>query len=377
MAQIQWNRYLNQLCEQHGDLRFDDVLIGCIAALHRSGKTSTKQGDWLMRQMDMHLGVQVQHKGAISFTAEQRRPIKQAVAAAATEAKGARRTYLARYFPRQFPRVSPEFSRNSPLKSADTPSFSMSCQPTIARLLLKLIDRPAAETDCFTAQEVDGGSPAARHVDFAHSVSSNYGNDNVPDDASPPLRVAAAKSDKPFGNGELPSEGEANSTTNWDSNRLLRQMRAKADKAAISIWANGGKRSYVRGHLEVGGQRYRLSFRPPRRAEDLIHVPSDGDQEARRWFEAISERVIPALQKKAGQAEGRLPRKPIAIPRSTRSRLRKSSPTATRRQAHQKKLCRTAALKWISRRQTLTGRCSAPSSISSSARDCGQGASMC
>ena len=53
MADIQWNRHINRLCDLRGDPRFDDMLIGCIAAFHAKGRTSDKQGDWLVRQLDM------------------------------------------------------------------------------------------------------------------------------------------------------------------------------------------------------------------------------------------------------------------------------------------------------------------------------------
>jgi hypothetical protein len=79
MAQIQWNRHINKLCEHQGGPRYDDVLIGCIAAFHKKGRSSEKQGDWLVRQLDMHYGIQVAHQGAIQLTKEQRRPIRQAV----------------------------------------------------------------------------------------------------------------------------------------------------------------------------------------------------------------------------------------------------------------------------------------------------------
>ena len=45
MANIQWNRHINKLCEHQGGHRYDDMLIGCIAAFHQKGRSSEKQGD--------------------------------------------------------------------------------------------------------------------------------------------------------------------------------------------------------------------------------------------------------------------------------------------------------------------------------------------
>jgi hypothetical protein len=316
MADIQWNRYLNRLCDLRGDARFDDMLIGCIAAFHAKGRTSDKQGDWLVRQLDMHYGIQVAHEGAIQLTKEQRRPIRQAVDFTNANASSGRMAYLHGRFPHAFHTVSTSFPHGFHTKGANSSVTTTTYPVTIARLLLKLIDTPlaftmpSASTDGLSAQ-VDGGSPVARHQ-ITEAALPIAVNTNVIDDAASPLRGFAAKSDEPFHQGKDPKAGNANSPMGAKANRPMGQVKANSQKANISLWVDGGSRSHVRGRLEVGEKEFRLNFRTPLRAEELIYVERGQGAEARQWFEEISAQLIPHLQAKADAASGRLPHNHVA-----------------------------------------------------------------
>ena len=316
MTTIQWNRHINRLCDLRGDARFDDMLIGCIAAFHAKGRTSEKQGDWLVRQLDMHYGIQVAHQGAIHLTKEQRRPIRQAVDWTNTNASSGRMAYLHGRFPHAFHAVSTSFSHRFHTKGANSSVTTTTYSVTIARLLLKLIDAPlafswpSASTDGLSAQ-VDGGSPVARHQ-ITEAALPIAVNTNVIDDAASPLRGFAAKSDEPFHQGKDPKTANANSPMGARANRPTGQVKANSTKANISLWVDGGSRSHVRGRLEVGDKEFRLNFRSPRRAEELIYVEQGQDAEARQWYEAISSHLIPSLQSKAEAASGRLSSNHIA-----------------------------------------------------------------
>ncbi|KIL97403.1 hypothetical protein CCC_00464 [Paramagnetospirillum magnetotacticum MS-1] len=316
MADIQWNRYINRLCDLRGDARFDDMLIGCIAAFHAKGRSSDKQGDWLVRQLDMHYGIQVAHQGAIQLTKEQRRPIRQAVDWTNTNASSGRMAYLHGRFPHAFHTVSTSFPHGFHTKGANSSVSAMTYPVTIARLLLKLIDaplafsRPPAKTDGLSAQ-VDGGSPVARHQ-ITEATLPIAVNTNVIDDAASPLRGFAAKSDEPFHQGKDPKTANANWPMGAKANRPMGQVKANSQKANISLWVDGGSRSHVRGRLEVGDKEFRLNFRTLRRAEELIYVEQAQGAEARQWYEAISGHLIPSLQAKADAASGRLPQNHVA-----------------------------------------------------------------
>jgi hypothetical protein len=312
MAQIQWNRYLNQLCEHPGGARYDDILINCIANFSKRGKISPDQSKWLVRQIDMHCENPVQHSGEIRLTKEQRRPIKQAVKFTNAHAPSSRMAYLHNRFPHVFHAVSTPSPHQFHTKSANPSVLSMAYPPAIARLLLKLIDGPLALLDGFSANLLlDDGSLAARHHGERDGISPLGMNANVKDDAAPPLRGSAAKSDKPLGRSEGQFEGNANSPMEGKANRPLRQVKAKYGKATISLWVDGGSRSHVRGQLDFGKEKFRLNFRSPFSAEELACGGRGGDEEMRPWYDALGD-IIPKLQERAQAATGRLSRKHIA-----------------------------------------------------------------
>ena len=312
MAQIQWNRYLNQLCEHPGGARYDDILINCIANFSKRGKISPDQGNWLVRQIDMHCENPVQHSGEIRLTKEQRRPIKQAVKFTNANAPSSRMAYLHNRFPHVFHTVSTPSPHQFHTKSANTSVQSMGYPPAIARLLLKLIDGPLALPDGFSANLLlDDGSPAARHHGERDGISPLGLNANVNDDAAPPLRGSAAKSDKQLDRREGQFEGNANSPMEAKANPPMRQVKANSQKANISLWVDGGSKSHVRGQLDVGKEKFRLNFRSPIRAEELACGERGGDEELRPWHDALGG-IIPKLQATARAATGRLSRKHIA-----------------------------------------------------------------
>jgi hypothetical protein len=310
MADIQWLRHINKLCEHQGGARYDDMLIGCIGHFDKKRECTPKQGDWLIRQLAMHYGIKLAHTGAIALTKEQRRTVTTAVDAALAFASPDRLPVLQKHFPHRSHRKTTPFPHGFHTKGANSAFNPTSCHPSITRLLLKLIDWhspttwPLASTDTASPEVANGSS----RNQIGQGPIPKAANFNGADDAASPLRGCAAKSDEPLGQGE-----------SQRANQVLRQMKAKASNANISLWANGNGRSYMRGVLEVGGQRYRLNFRPPRRAEELIYVPPDGDTEARAWFEQVSSRVIPKFQAQAEKAEGRLARNHVvsAIHRNT------------------------------------------------------------
>lgn len=318
MAQIQWNRHINKLCEHQGGPRYDDVLIGCIAAFHQKGRSSEKQGDWLVRQLDMHYGIQVAHQGAIQLTKEQRRPIRQAVDWANCNAPSGRMAYLHGHFPHAFHAVSTHLPHSFHTKGANSSVPSTTYPVAIAKLLLKLIDtplavsRPSATPNGLSADFTDSGSLVARHSEEGEAICPIGMNDNVVDDAAAPLRGLAAQSDEPLGGKKEPLGGAVDFATWAKANRSTGQVKANSSKATISLWVNGSLRSYVRGQLEIGKEKYRLNFRSPRRLEELIYVERGQDAEARQWYEAISSQVISSLQAKADAACGRLPSKHVA-----------------------------------------------------------------
>lgn len=304
---------LNQLCEHPGGARYDDILINCIANFSKRGKISPDQGNWLVRQIDMHCENPVQHSGEIRLTKEQRRPIKQAVKFTNSNAQSSCMAYLHNRFPHVFHTVSTPSPHQFHTKSANTSVQSMAYPPAIARLLLKLIDGPLALPDGFSANLLlDDGSLAARHHGERDGISPLGLNANVNDDAAPPLRGSAAKSDKPLDRREGQFEGNANSPMEGKANRSMRQVKANSTKANISLWVDGGSKSHVRGQLDVGNEKFRLNFRSPLGAEELAYVGKDGDPEARQWFEGLGSNVIPKLQATARAATGKLSRKHIA-----------------------------------------------------------------
>ena len=316
MTTIQWIRHINRLCDLRGDARFDDIFLDCIAAMHRTGRTSVNQGNWLVTQLDMHYGIQLAHIGSIHLTKPQHRIVKEAVAAAVSVADKTRRAVLSAKFPHVFRTVSTSFPHGFHTKGANSSIPATTYPVTIARLLLKLIDTPlafswpSASTDGLSAQ-VDGGSPVARHQ-ITEAALPIAVNTNVIDDAASPLRGFAAKSDEPFHQGKDPKAGNANSPMGAKANRPMGQVKANSQKANISLWVDGGSRSHMRGRLEVGEKEVRLNFRTPRRAEELIYVEQAQGAEARQWYEAISGHLIPSLQAKADVASGRLPQNHVA-----------------------------------------------------------------
>ena len=318
MTTIQWIRHINRLCDLRGDARFDDIFLDCIAALHRTGRTSVNQGNWLVTQLDMHYGIQLTHIGPIHLTKPQHRIVKEAVAAAVSVADKTRWAVLSAKFPHVFRTISTSFPQVFRTKGAISLADPTTYDAAIARLLLKLIDAPlafswpSASTDGLSAQ-VDGGSPVARHQ-ITEAALPIAVNTNVIDDAASPLRGFAAKSDEPFHQGKDPKAGNANSPTPMGAkaNRPTGQVKANSQKANISLWVDGGSRSHVRGRLEVGDKEFRLNFRSPLRAEELIYVEQGQDAEARQWCEAISSHLIPSLQAKADAASGRLPSNHVA-----------------------------------------------------------------
>jgi hypothetical protein len=184
--------------------------------------------------------------------------------------------------------------------------------------LLKLIDtplavsRPSATPNGLSADFTDSGSLVARHSEERRAICPIGMNDNVIDDAAAPLRGLAAQSDEPLGGKKEPLGGAVDFATWAKANRSTGQVKANSSKATISLWVDGSSRSYVRGQLEIGKEKYRLNFRSPRSLEDLIYVERGQDAEARQWYEAISNQVIPNLQAKADVASGRLPSKHVA-----------------------------------------------------------------
>ena len=316
MTTIQWIRHINRLCDLRGDARFDDIFLDCIAAMHRTGRTSVNQGNWLVTQLDMHYGIQLTHIGPIHLTKPQHRIVREAVAAAVSVADKTRRAVLSAKFPHVFRTISTSFPQVFRTKGAISLADPTTYDAAIARLLLKLIDAPlafswpSATTDGLSAQ-VDGGSPVARHQ-ITEAALPIAVNTNVIDDAASPLRGFAAKSDEPFHQGKDPKTANANSPMGAKANRPMGQVKANSTKANISLWVDGGSRSHVRGRLEVGDKEFRLNFRSPRRAEELIYVEQGQDAEARQWYEEISAQLIPHLQSKAEAASGRLSRNHIA-----------------------------------------------------------------
>ncbi|CAA7614692.1 conserved hypothetical protein [Magnetospirillum sp. LM-5] len=317
MANIQWNRHINKLCEHQGGHRYDDMLIGCIAAFHQKGRSSEKQGEWLVRQLDMHYGIQVAHHGAIQMTKAQRRPIKEAVDWTNAHASSGRMAYLNGRFPHTFHTVSTRFPHSFHTKGANSSVDTTTYEVTIAKLLLKLIDaplahsRPSATPNGPSVDFVDGGSLVARHSEERDVICPIGMNDNVIDDAAAPLRGFAAKSDEPLERKREPLGGNEEFATWAKANRTAAQVKANS-KATISLWVAGSSRSYVRGQLEVGDKKYRVNFRSPRHVEELVYVERGQDVEARQWYEAVSSQVIPFWLDKAEAAEGRLARKHVA-----------------------------------------------------------------
>ena len=316
MTTIQWIRHINRLCDLRGDARFDDIFLDCISAMHRTGRTSVNQGNWLVTQLDMHYGIQLAHIGPIHLTKPQHRIVKEAVAAAVSVADKTRRAVLSAKFPHVFRTISTSFPQVFRTKGAISLADPTTYDAAIARLLLKLIDAPlafswpSASTDGLSAQ-VDGGSPVARHQ-ITEAALPIAVNTNVIDDAASPLRGFAAKSDEPFHQGKDPKTANANSPMGAKANRPTGQVKANSTKANISLWVDGGSRSHVRGRLEVGDKEFRLNFVTPLRAEELIYVERGQGAEARQWFEEISAQLIPHLQAKADAASGRLPQNHVA-----------------------------------------------------------------
>ena len=313
MAQIQWIRHINRLCEIRDNPRLHDILIGLVVDFHRSGQCSAKRGNWLVGQLDFHFRKTIDHTGAIALTTAQRREIMEAVNAAIATADVDRLLFLRRKFAHLSNEVFTAISHHFHKNSAVSPLNTTACSSAIAKLLLKLIDGPLALPDGFSADLLlDDGSPAARHHGERDGISPLGLNANVKDDAAPPLRGSAAKSDKPLDRREGQFEGNANSPMEAKANRPMGQVKANSQKATISLWVDGGSKSHVRGQLDVGKEKFRLNFRSPLGAEELAYVGKDGDPEARQWFEGLGSHVIPKLQAAAQAATGRLSRRHIA-----------------------------------------------------------------